>query len=85
MEVIARKEEKNYKTVVDELAKTKDGEKLDSQKFWRIKKKICSRSKDPPSVMFDDKGNIRSVCSKNKKQYYSATPQGFGDTYKRTV
>ena len=31
MEVIARKEEENYKTVVDELAKTKDGEKLDSQ------------------------------------------------------
>ena len=43
MEVITRKEEENYKKVVDELAKTKDGEKLDSQKFRRIKKKNMSQ------------------------------------------
>ena len=44
--------------MADELAKIKDGEQLEPQKFWRIKKKICSKSKDPPSFMFDKKGNI---------------------------
>ena len=43
VEVIARNEEENYEMVVNELAKTKDGEALDSQKFWRIKKKYMPK------------------------------------------
>ena len=35
--------------MADELAKIKDGEKPEPQKFWRIKKKI---------FMFDEKGII---------------------------
>ena len=43
---------------MEELAKTKDNEKLDQQKFWRLKKKICPKSTDPPSVMLHKTGNL---------------------------
>ena len=58
MEEIAAIEENNYEKVTLELAKIKDGEKLDQQKFWKLRKQICPRSIDPPSVMLDSRGNI---------------------------
>ena len=58
MEEIAAIEERQYEKVSLELAKTKDGAKLDPQKFWKIRKQICPKSKDPPSAMLDGKGNI---------------------------
>ena len=58
MEEIAIIQDEEYKKVSSELAKTKDGEKLDSQKFWKLRKRLCPKSKDPPSVMLDSKGNI---------------------------
>ena len=44
MEEIANLEETKYEKIYAELAKTKDGEKLDPQKFWKIRKEICPRS-----------------------------------------
>ena len=43
---------------MQELSKTKNEEKQDGQKFWKLKKKLCPRSADPPSVMMDKRGNI---------------------------
>ena len=57
MEEIAYLEEAKYKKISAKLAKTKDGEKIDPQKFWKIRKAICPRSQDPPSVVLDSKGN----------------------------
>ena len=51
-------EQTKYEQVMEELAKTKDNEKLDQLKFWRLKKKICPKSTDPPSVMLHKTGNL---------------------------
>ena len=37
--------------------------KIDSQKFWKMKKKMCQKNIEPPSVMFDAKGNILTADS----------------------
>ena len=50
MEEIAIIQDEEYKKVFSELVKTKDGEKLDSQKFWKLRKRMCPESKDPPSL-----------------------------------
>ena len=43
---------------MEELAKNKNGDKLDPHKFWKIRKTICPKSQDPPSAMLDSKGNL---------------------------
>ena len=58
VEQIATYEQEKYEHVMEELAKIKDDEKLDQQKFWRLKKKLCPKSSDPPSVMLDKTGNL---------------------------
>ena len=55
---IATLNEEKYRKISDELAKTKDGRKLDPQKFWKIRKQLCPKSHDPPSAMIDERGNI---------------------------
>jgi hypothetical protein len=32
--------------------------KIDSQKFWKIKRKMCKKSIDPPAAMFDSDGTL---------------------------
>ena len=44
--------------VIEELAKIKDQTKLDSHKYWKVKKKLCPRTIDPPSVMLDSYENL---------------------------
>ena len=59
IEAIAKEAEKKYDKVVEELKTMKpDGGKINSHKFWNLKKKICPRSKDPPSAMIDKDGNL---------------------------
>ena len=59
IEAIADEGEKKYNKVVQELQKMKpDGAKINSQKFWRLKKKICPKSKDSPAAMLDREGNL---------------------------
>ena len=56
---IAKEAEHKYDKVVQELKTMKpDGCKINSQKFWNLKKKICPKSKDPPSAMVDSDGNL---------------------------
>ena len=59
IEAIAAHAEGNYNKVVTELkAMNPDGGKINTQKFWKLKKKICPKSRDPPAAMFSSKGDI---------------------------
>ena len=58
VEEIAEQEEAKYNRIVGKLANTKHQDKLNQQSFWKLKKKICPKSTDPPSVMLDRCGNI---------------------------
>ena len=44
---IAHLQEEKYKKVMEELAKTKDGDKLDPHKFWKIRKNYLSKEPRP--------------------------------------
>ena len=48
----------NMKKFYRSLRKPKPEDKLDTQQFWKIKKKVSRTYKDPPSVMMDSHGNI---------------------------
>ena len=59
IEAIADESDKKYKGVMEGLNKIKpDGGKIDSQKFWKIKKKLFPKSCDPPSAMLDQFQNL---------------------------
>ena len=54
VEEIAKIGEERYKKVVEELDKMKPDEgKINSQKFWKLKKKLFPRSRDPPAAILD--------------------------------
>ena len=59
LEAIAKVAELKYVKVMEELDKLKpeDG-KIDSQRFWKIKKKLFPKSRDPPSAMFEKGNNL---------------------------
>ena len=54
VEEIARK----YNRIFGKLANTKHQDKINQQSFWKLKKDICPKSTNPPSVMLDRCGNI---------------------------
>ena len=59
VEAIAAEAERKYRTVVRELKAMKpDGGKINSQKFWKLKKKIFPKSRDPPAAMLNSKGDL---------------------------
>ena len=52
VEAIAEAAENKYRKVVEELDRMKpEHGKIDAQKFWKMKKKLFPKSRDPPSVM----------------------------------
>ena len=54
VEEIAKIGEERYKKLVEELDKMKPDEgKINSQKFWKLKKKLFPRSRDPPAAILD--------------------------------
>ena len=56
---IAAEANSNFKKVRDEIDKMKTNEGGMSEKqIWKLKKKLCPRSKDPPTAMLDGKGNL---------------------------
>ena len=58
IEAIAVQAENKYNKVVTELASMKpQGRKINSQRFWKLKKKICPKTRKPPVAMKDEKGN----------------------------
>ena len=59
IEDIADIAEAKYRLVVDELKKMKpEGGKINSQKFWKMKKNLNPNLKNGPSAMFDSKGTL---------------------------
>ena len=51
--------ENKYQMLVKELKKMNPEKgKIDSQRFWKIKKKVFPKSKDPPSAMLDKFSNL---------------------------
>ena len=58
-EKIAKIGEDKYAKVIEELDKMKPDEgKINSNKFWKLKKKLFPRSIDPPTAFFDKHGNL---------------------------
>ena len=58
-EVIAIEAEKKYAKVDEELKQMKpDGRKINAQKFWKLKKRICSKNRDHSTAMEDINGNL---------------------------
>ena len=56
---IANLSEEKYQKVMEDLNSMKPSEgKIDSQKFWKIKRKMCKKSIDPPAAMFDSDGTL---------------------------
>ena len=56
---LAREAEANYKKVKDELDKVKGNKGgMNPKQIWTLKKKLCPRSKDPPTAMLDSRGNL---------------------------
>ena len=59
IEQIADEEETNYEKVKEALKGIKTGDKgLNSKEMWKIKKKLFPKSREPPSAMKDEKGNL---------------------------
>lgn len=59
VEDIAKSAEAKYNLVVEELDKMKpEGGKINSQKFWKLKKKLNPKVNNGPSAMFDKEGTL---------------------------
>ena len=57
VEEIAEYELEKCRQVLEDLKNTKHEDKLNTQQFWKLKKKVCPRNQDPTTVMLDKKGN----------------------------
>ena len=56
---IAKEAEKKYNILTAELNMMKSEKGgIDAQKFWQLNKKINPRSRDPPTSIYDKKGNL---------------------------
>jgi hypothetical protein len=56
---IAKLSEGKYQMVMEELNSMKPSEgKIDSQKFWKMKRKMCKQNMDPPVAMLDSNGTL---------------------------
>ena len=64
IDAIAVHAENKYNKVVKELEEMKpEGRKINSQKFWKLKRKVCPKTWDPPTAMMDREGNL--ITNKN--------------------
>ena len=57
-EAIADAANARFQIIKDEVDSLKQNESLNSNKLWRLKKKLCPNSRDPPCAMRDNKGNL---------------------------
>ena len=57
VEEIVHNAEKKYQKVMQELNDMKpEGSKINSQKFWKMKKRMNQKTRDPPTAMLDGDG-----------------------------
>ena len=69
VEAIAKVAETKYKQVIEELNHMKPEEgRIDAQKFWKMKKKLFPKSRDPPSAMLDKDGNMLTTDAAIEKR-----------------
>ena len=79
IEAIAEHAEGNYRKVTTELnTMNPEGGKINTQKFWKLKKKICPKSRDPPAAMFSSKGDLLT----NKKDIEERAVEVYTDRLK---
>ena len=53
--------ENNYIKIKDELKKLNpNGEGINTKQLWKLKRKMCPRSENAPSAMFDKNGNLQT-------------------------
>ena len=58
-EEIAEAEEVNINKFKESLEKMKPGSGgLNPQQMWKLRNKLCPKSRDPPSAMLDSNGNL---------------------------
>ena len=56
---IAKEANENLKKIREEVCKIKPSEGgMSANKIWKLKKKLCPRSRDPPTAMLDKEGNL---------------------------
>ena len=56
---IAERAENNFKNIKEELEKINhNGEGITAKQLWTLKRKMCPRTQDAPSAMFDKSGNL---------------------------
>ena len=56
---IAEKAEYNFNKLKGELESIRaDAGKLDANKLWKLRKKMCPNNRDPPTAMMDKHGNL---------------------------
>ena len=74
VDALAVASEIEFVKVVEELDKMKPYQgRIEIQKFWKMKKQLFPRSKDPPSAMLDKQGNLlttnKSIENRELKVY----------------
>ena len=69
IEDIARVARDNLEKIRDEIAKIKPNEGgMNEKKIWKLKKKLCPQSRDPPTAMLDDQGNLLTANTDIEKR-----------------
>ena len=59
VEALAEIAENNYKHIKTEMSKVKQIEgKINGKELWKLKKRLCPKSRDPQCAMLDSNGNI---------------------------
>ena len=59
IEALAKIAEKNYEHIKSEIGKVKQVEgKINSNELWKLKKRLCPKSRDPHCAMLDANGNL---------------------------
>ena len=53
-----QKANENFKIIKAEIDSLKPKEKLSSNRLWKLKKKLCPNSTNPPTAMLDKSGNL---------------------------
>ena len=67
-EAIADAANSKFKLIKDEVNSLQENESLNSNKLWRLKKKLCPNSRDPPSAMLDSNGNLLTSDKHTKER-----------------
>ena len=58
-EKLANKAAENFIKLQKEICDAKEnGTKINAQKIWKMKKKLCPRARDPAAAIIDGKGNL---------------------------